>query len=184
MLFEQLEARRLMSLTSPVADLLVDANRDGVINSLDDVNEHVWTSGKTGRGATILPNLDKDNTNTTAPDNWTGGVWNRTPAAPNNVIDNAEKYCRDRPRITVRTHDNGKNIEIVIADEGIGISPDSQSKVFEKFFRISTGNVHGVKGFGLGLSFVKSVIKKHRGYIQLFSKLNEGTEVRIILPKA
>src|SRR5688500_6708549 len=89
MLFEQLEARRLMSLTSPVADLLVDANRDGVINSLDDVNEHVWTNGKTGRGATILRNLDQDNTNTTAPDNWTGGVWNRTPAAPNNVIDNA-----------------------------------------------------------------------------------------------
>jgi two-component system phosphate regulon sensor histidine kinase PhoR len=104
--------------------------------------------------------------------------------AINNVIDNAEKYCRDRPRITVRTHDNGKNIEIVIADEGIGISHDATSKVFKKFFRISTGNVHGVKGFGLGLSFVKSVIKKHRGDIQLFSKLNEGTEVRIILPKA
>jgi two-component system phosphate regulon sensor histidine kinase PhoR len=104
--------------------------------------------------------------------------------AINNVIDNAEKYCRERPRITVRTHDNGKNIEIVIADEGIGISHDATSKVFKKFFRISTGNVHGVKGFGLGLSFVKSVIKKHRGDIQLFSKLNEGTEVRIILPKA
>ncbi len=104
--------------------------------------------------------------------------------AINNVIDNAEKYSQDQPRITVSTQDTGKNIEIVIKDEGIGISPDSQSKVFEKFFRISTGNVHGVKGFGLGLSFVKSVIKKHRGYIQLFSKLNEGTEVRIILPKA
>src|SRR5688572_2506126 len=89
MFVEQLESRRLMSLATPVADLLVDANRDGVINSLDDVNENVWTNGKLGRGAVILPNVDKDNTNTTAPDNWTGGVWNRTPAAPNNVIDNA-----------------------------------------------------------------------------------------------
>ena len=55
MFVEQLESRRLMSLVTPVADLLVDANRDGVINGLDDVNEHVWTSGKSGRGATILP---------------------------------------------------------------------------------------------------------------------------------
>lgn len=104
--------------------------------------------------------------------------------AINNVIDNAEKYSPTQPHIMVRTHDNGRNIEIVIADKGIGISNDAKSKVFEKFFRVSTGNVHGVKGFGLGLSFVKSVIKKHRGYIQLFSKLNQGTEVRIILPKA
>lgn len=104
--------------------------------------------------------------------------------AINNVIDNAEKYSPTQPHITVRTHDNGRNIEIVIADKGIGISNDAKSKVFEKFFRVSTGNVHGVKGFGLGLSFVKNVIKKHRGYIQLFSKLNQGTEVRIILPKA
>jgi two-component system, OmpR family, phosphate regulon sensor histidine kinase PhoR len=104
--------------------------------------------------------------------------------AINNVIDNAEKYSRDQPRITVGTINNGKNIEIVITDEGIGISNDAKSKVFEKFFRVSTGNVHGVKGFGLGLSFVKSAIKKHRGYIRLFSKLNQGTEVRIILPKA
>jgi len=54
--------------------------------------------------------------------------------------------------------------------------------VFEKFFRVSTGNVHTMKGFGLGLSLVKSVIKKHRGDVRLFSKLNQGTEVRIVLP--
>jgi two-component system, OmpR family, phosphate regulon sensor histidine kinase PhoR len=56
--------------------------------------------------------------------------------------------------------------------------------VFEKFFRVSTGNVHSVKGFGLGLSLVKSVIKKHHGDVRLFSTLNQGTEVRIFLPKA
>src|SRR5688572_11221849 len=89
MFVEQLEARRLMSLVTPVADLLVDANRDGVINALDDVRENVWTNGKTGRGAVILPNVDKDNTTTGAPDNWLGGVWNGKPIAPNNVIDNA-----------------------------------------------------------------------------------------------
>ena len=76
MLFEQLESRRLMSLVTPVADLLVDANRDGVINASDDANENIWTNGKSGRGAVILPNIDKDNTRAGgAPDNWTGGVW-------------------------------------------------------------------------------------------------------------
>lgn len=104
--------------------------------------------------------------------------------AINNIIDNAEKYSPDQPRITVSTIDNGRDIEIVVTDEGIGISNDAKTKVFEKFFRVSTGNVHSVKGFGLGLSFVKNVIKKHRGHITLFSKLNQGTEVRIILPKA
>lgn len=104
--------------------------------------------------------------------------------AINNIIDNAEKYSPNQPSITVSTIDNGKDIEIVVTDKGIGISNDAKTKVFEKFFRVSTGNVHSVKGFGLGLSFVKSVIRKHRGHVKLFSKLNHGTEVRIILPKA
>jgi two-component system, OmpR family, phosphate regulon sensor histidine kinase PhoR len=102
----------------------------------------------------------------------------------NNIIDNAEKYSPSRPIITVRTNDNGRDIEIIITDNGVGISPEMKPRVFEKFFRISTGNVHSVKGFGLGLSFVKTAIEKHRGHVRLFSTLNQGTEVRIILPKA
>jgi two-component system, OmpR family, phosphate regulon sensor histidine kinase PhoR len=104
--------------------------------------------------------------------------------AINNIIDNAEKYSPDSPHITVSTIDNGKDIEIVISDKGMGISTDVKSKVFDKFFRVSTGNVHSVKGFGLGLTLVKSVIKKHRGAVRLFSTLDQGTEVRIVLPKA
>jgi two-component system, OmpR family, phosphate regulon sensor histidine kinase PhoR len=70
----------------------------------------------------------------------------------------------------------------VIVDEGIGIAPSMKSKVFEKFFRVPSGDVHNVKGFGLGLSFVKDVIRKHRGRVSLLSELNKGTEVRILLP--
>ena len=90
-LVDVLEPRRLFSLSPalPAADLLVDANRDGVITSADDANEATWTNGKSGRGAVVLPNLDRDNTTTGAPDNWTGGVWNGRPVAPNHVIDNA-----------------------------------------------------------------------------------------------
>ena len=100
------------------------------------------------------------------------------------MIDNAEKYSPDKPRITVRTTDNKGKIEIIIIDEGIGIANDLKSKVFENFYRVTTGDQHSVKGFGLGLSFVKTVIRKHQGRVLLLSKLNQGTEVRIILPTA
>ena len=104
--------------------------------------------------------------------------------AINNIIDNAEKYSPNIPRITVKTIDNGRDIEIRVIDNGIGIANEIRTRVFDKFFRVSTGDVHSVKGFGLGLSFVKSVIDKHRGRVQLLGALNVGTEVRILLPKA
>ncbi|WP_333820342.1 sensor histidine kinase [Ohtaekwangia sp.] len=101
-----------------------------------------------------------------------------------NVIDNAEKYSLECPHILVRTRDLGDHIEIDVIDHGVGIAPQHRAKVFEKFFRVSSGNIHTVKGFGLGLSFVKHVVQVHRGRIQLLSELNRGTEVQIILPKA
>lgn len=104
--------------------------------------------------------------------------------ALNNLIDNAEKYSPNAPHIIVKTVDNEKAIEIHIADRGIGIPENLTKKVFEKFFRVQRGDVHNVKGFGLGLSFVKNVIQGHRGKVRLFSSGDEGTEVRIILPKA
>lgn len=104
--------------------------------------------------------------------------------AINNVIDNAEKYSPHQPRIVVTTKDHRDGIEINVIDEGIGIAPNMKTKVFEKFFRVRTGDVHTVKGFGLGLSFVKDVIERHRGKISLSSEVNKGTEVRIFLPRA
>ncbi|MDB5295176.1 MAG: protein-arginine deiminase type-2 [Phycisphaerales bacterium] len=89
---EPLEPRCLFAAApaAPFADLRVDANRDGALTAADDANEAAWTSGKAGRGAVVLPNLDKDNTAAGgAPDNWAGGAWNGRPVAPNNVIDNA-----------------------------------------------------------------------------------------------
>lgn len=100
-----------------------------------------------------------------------------------NLIDNAEKYSIQTPRITVRTEDRGNGLEVRVIDRGIGIAPPLTKKVFEKFFRVPSGNVHNVKGFGLGLAFVRQVIRLHKGQIDLASALHEGTEVRIVLPK-
>jgi two-component system phosphate regulon sensor histidine kinase PhoR len=104
--------------------------------------------------------------------------------AINNVIDNAEKYSPSRLHIVVKTKNCNDGIEIDIIDTGIGIAANMKKKVFEKFFRVRAGDLHNVKGFGLGLSFVKSVIHSHHGQISLFSEVNKGTEVRILLPKA
>jgi two-component system, OmpR family, phosphate regulon sensor histidine kinase PhoR len=101
-----------------------------------------------------------------------------------NVIDNAEKYSPSKPDILVRTRDHEKVIEIDIVDRGIGIPPGLTTKVFDKFFRVKTGDVHNVKGFGLGLNFVRNVIKSHKGHISLTSELNAGTQVTIFLPRA
>lgn len=100
-----------------------------------------------------------------------------------NVIDNAEKYSAHKPNIVVTTKDQTNGIEIEITDQGIGIPSNFLKKVFDKFFRVPSGDVHNVKGFGLGLNFVKSVIRSHQGEIKLFSELNKGTEVKIYLPK-
>jgi two-component system phosphate regulon sensor histidine kinase PhoR len=99
-----------------------------------------------------------------------------------NLIDNAIKYCKASPQIVIRTSDSNRNLMIEITDNGIGISPENQKRVFQKFFRVSTGNVHDVKGFGIGLNYVKSIIETHKGAIKLESELGEGSTFKIALP--
>ncbi len=102
-----------------------------------------------------------------------------------NLLDNAIKYSKEdkAPEITISTAENGKNIEINFTDNGIGISKENQKKVFNKFYRVQKGNVHNVKGFGLGLSYVKRIIEEHKGKITIKSELNTGTRFEITLPK-
>lgn len=99
-----------------------------------------------------------------------------------NLIDNAIKYCRIPPQILIRTVDTPKHIAIEIMDNGIGISQENQKRVFQKFYRVPTGNVHDVKGFGIGLNYVKSIIEAHKGNIKLESELDKGSTFRISLP--
>jgi len=101
-----------------------------------------------------------------------------------NVVDNAEKYSKRTPKIVVRTHNAANGVAIEIQDNGIGVPPSMRTKVFDKFFRVPSGNVHNVKGFGLGLSFVKDVVLSHRGKINLVGELDKGTTVQIFFPAA
>lgn len=99
-----------------------------------------------------------------------------------NLLDNALKYSPLNPIIEVHLAKENNQIDLKIKDNGLGISADYQAKIFDKFFRVPTGNAHNIKGHGLGLNYVKKVIEKHGGNIQVFSKLQEGTTFQILLP--
>ncbi|MBK7807363.1 MAG: HAMP domain-containing sensor histidine kinase [Saprospiraceae bacterium] len=101
----------------------------------------------------------------------------------NNLLDNAEKYTPEKPEIVISTKDVKGGVEFSVTDNGIGISKDALKNIFEKFYRVHTGNLHDVKGFGLGLSYVKAMVDAHHGKIQVKSEPGKGSTFTILLPE-
>jgi two-component system phosphate regulon sensor histidine kinase PhoR len=100
-----------------------------------------------------------------------------------NLLDNALKYSPLTPKIQVILNQFDDQISMSVKDSGIGISNEFKEKIFEKFFRVPTGDTHNVKGHGLGLSYVASVVEKHHGTIEVESDLGHGTQFIVNLPK-
>lgn len=101
--------------------------------------------------------------------------------AINNLLDNAKKYSED-PEILLKAYTGKNRLFISIIDNGKGISNKEKRHIFKKFYRASEGNLHRTKGYGLGLSYVKEIVKRHRGRIKVLSEQNEGTEITILIP--
>jgi two-component system phosphate regulon sensor histidine kinase PhoR len=100
-----------------------------------------------------------------------------------NLLDNAVKYCDKTPIVILRTRDDKKGLVFEISDNGIGIKKEDQKLIFDKFYRVPTGNLHNVKGYGLGLYYVKLIIESHEGKLDIKSSPGKGTSFTILLPK-
>lgn len=100
-----------------------------------------------------------------------------------NLMDNALKYSKDKPQISVSVKGSEQSVQLRVADSGIGIPKEYHDKVFDKFFRVPTGNLHNAKGYGLGLSYVAHVVQKHNGTIRVESAEGAGSRFVITLPK-
>lgn len=101
-----------------------------------------------------------------------------------NVVDNAIKYSSNHPLITIETRSDDNSVIISISDKGIGMTKEEQKKVFERFYRAQSGNIHATKGFGLGLSYAFEILRLHNGTIEITSEKNKGTTVILTIPRA
>lgn len=99
-----------------------------------------------------------------------------------NLMENANKYSPDAPQISVHTRNVPTGVEVIVKDKGIGMTKEARKNIFDKFYRVHTGDVHDVKGFGLGLSYVKAIITAHKGQIDVKSELGKGSSFILVLP--
>ena len=100
----------------------------------------------------------------------------------NNLLDNANKYSPEKPEISIATRNVANGVEVIISDKGVGMDKEARKHIFDKFYRVHTGNLHDIKGFGLGLSYVKAIMTAHKGQIDVKSELGNGSSFILVFP--
>lgn len=141
---------------------------------LTQAKEHIELQVKR-RGGEVTINLDATTHIIRGDENHLSNIFH-------NLLDNANKYSPDEPKIEIRTKDGNGGIIIEIEDHGQGMNREQIKNIFEKFYRIHTGNVHNIKGFGLGLSYVKAMVDAHHGQIHVSSKVGKGSTFQLFFP--
>ncbi len=178
------EAKRLRFLVDKVLQMSMFDRQKAIYNMKDlDINEMVETIAKT-----FQLRVEHTNghivTDIEAVDSTVHGDEMHLQNVMFNLMDNAVKYCREDVPIElfIKTwNPDSRHVSIMVQDNGIGIKKENLKKIFEKFYRVHTGNVHDVKGFGLGLAYVKQIVDVHSGDIRAESELKKGTTFTITL---
>jgi len=127
------------------------------------------------KGGKVLAELEADNPNIE-------GDLTHVSNIIHNLLDNANKYSPDVPNISVHTQNVANGVEVTVKDRGIGMTKEARKHIFDKFYRVHTGNLHDVKGFGLGLSYVKAMMTAHKGQIDVRSELGKGSSFVLVFP--
>lgn len=176
------ENRRMLGQVEKVLQMAQLEKKDFQLKVTEfDLHDTIKTAAENSRlkvnkrDGTIKLNLEATKTKIIADNNHISNVIH-------NLLDNAEKYSKEIPEIEVSTFNSAKGVHVKISDNGIGMSKEALKNIFEKFYRVHTGNLHDVKGFGLGLSYVKAIVNAHKGDIKVDSELGEGSSFTIFLP--
>ncbi len=166
---------RVLNIARLEKDNLKLEHRDVDINDLAQVVVDSMELQLQKHGAHVQMNLDAINATVAGDELHLSNVLF-------NLIDNAIKYSKEKPEITINTKNSHRQLVLSVADKGMGMSRDQLSKIFDQFYRIPTGNRHDVKGFGLGLSYVNDIVKRLGGKVQVRSEKDKGTTFDVILP--
>lgn len=175
------ELQRLSDLVEKVLHIATEEKDDFELYREDtDLNElisHIITNHR------LKANKKVDFTYTILSDAMVKVDKTHLSNALNNLVDNAIKYSGEPAEITIQVSRQQDRLKIIVKDNGIGIPHAYQDNIFEKFFRVPTGNLHNVKGFGLGLSYVKKIVEKHGGFIRVKSEPDKGSEFQLEIPE-
>ena len=156
--------------------LQIDKNKVKLNDIIKNAISHVSLIIKSRNGE-IVNNLTSEST-------LINGNYNHLTNVFINILDNAIKYSSGSPLIKIESFINNKKMVVIIKDKGIGMDLNSQKLIFQKFYRVQTGNIHDIKGHGLGLTYVKKIIQIHAGQINLKSRKGFGTSFEIRIPLA
>jgi len=176
------ENKRMLNQVEKVLQMARIDKKDFELKVTDvNINDVIYQAAENSRLKVIQRN-GKLETNLKADNPNIQGDLTHLSNIVNNLLDNAEKYSNGEPEIIVESRNTPEGVEISVKDNGIGMTKESQKHIFDKFYRVHTGNRHDVKGFGLGLSYVKALVNAHNGTIKVNSELGQGSTFTLFLP--
>jgi two-component system phosphate regulon sensor histidine kinase PhoR len=176
------ENKRMLDQVEKVLQMAKIDKRDFELKLTDvNINEVVYQASENSR-LKIIKREGSLEVNLDASNALIQGDLTHISNIIHNLLDNAEKYSNEKPKINVKTKDASGGVEVLISDNGIGMTQESIKHIFDKFYRVHTGNRHDVKGFGLGLSYVKALMDAHNGKIKVSSELGKGSTFSLFFP--